>query len=115
MLTQWIEMIESVTSSQNAALIISLGAAIAFACGLWRRETINNSRYDTLRADCSKREDSLLASINQKEDELAKLSREVFEVLKDTVSALTGMEETLDGLEALVRMVIKKKLEDKNA
>jgi len=86
MLTQWFEMIESVSSSRNVALIISLGAAIVFACGLWRRETINNFRYDTLRTDCCKREDALLASISRKEDELAKLSREVFEVLKDTAA-----------------------------
>jgi hypothetical protein len=101
-------------ASENAALLISLSIAVALACGWWRRESMHSARYDKLQADRMSREDTLLQCLKQREEELAAMSKEAFEVLRDVSSALAGMERTLESVDSLVRAVIGNRLQEKD-
>jgi hypothetical protein len=100
-------------ASDHAALLITLSIAVALAWGWWRRESMHSTRYDQLQLDRTSREDSLLACLKQREEELSALSKEAFDVLKDVSAALAGMERTLDSVDSLVRTVITNRLQEK--
>lgn len=92
MLDQIFSVIEKAASSEHTALIIAIAAAVAFAYVWLRREGV------------------LMEHIRQREKEVAELAREAYEVLQDVAAALAGMERTLDGLEALARVVLDHRL-----
>jgi hypothetical protein len=92
MLDQIFHILEQAASSEHAALIIALAAAVVFAWIWLRREAV------------------LMEHIRQRDSEVSELAREAYEVLQDVAAALAGMERTLEGLEALVRVVLDHRL-----
>jgi hypothetical protein len=110
---QIFNMILTAAASDHAALLITLAISVALAWGWWHRESMHSTRYDKLQADRTLREDTLLTCLKQREEELASLSKEAFDVLKDVSAALAGMERTLDSVDSLVRTVITNRLQDK--
>jgi len=114
MLDQLFRMIEATASSEHAALLISLAIGVALAWGWWRREGAHSARYDQLQAENTQRENVLLDCLKQREEELAGIAREAFQVLQDVSAAMAGMERTLDGVEALVRVALNNRLHGKD-
>lgn len=112
-MTDIYQLLERTAGSENAALLIALSIAVALAVGWWRRESMHSSRYDRLQADRTARENYLLECMDRKEKELEAFSREALEVNRNVVTALTGVEHTLDGLEALVRVVLNQRIHEK--
>jgi hypothetical protein len=111
---QIFNILDTAAGSQHAALLITLGMAVALAWGWWRRELGHTSRFTELEAGRVLREKSFMDCINQRDSDLAALAREVFGVLQDVSSALGGMERTLDGVEALVHATLNSRINEGN-
>ena len=107
---QILKLLDSVASSEHSALLIALSIALALGWGWWRRENMHIVRYEQLRKDSQERENNLLKCLSERNEELDSLAKESLGVLQDVASALAGMERTLDGIDALVHIVLNERL-----
>ena len=96
-------MIQSIATSPNCAILISLAFNVALAWGWWRREIAHTQKYDVLRAEWLEREASFYEILAAHDGEISAISREAFGAMSDTASALSGMEGSLDRIEMILR------------
>jgi len=114
MVEQVYRMIEAAASSPHAALLISIALNVALAWGWWKREQEHTEAGSKIRGEWMAREEAFLECLGQKDEEVGALSHEALIALQDVAAALAGMEGTLDGVEALVHVVLNMKLKGVN-
>jgi len=92
-------ILETAAKSEHAALLIALGGACALGFGWWKSENAHIDRYN-----------ALLQTAREQEEKVSTLAREALEVLQEVAAALSGMERTLDKVDALIHAVLNNRL-----